>query len=86
MKCPRCQHDNPAGQKFCGECGERLGSLCPSCRAPNPSDQRFCGDCGASLAPAPATGKFSSPETDTPSTSPSASSPPGARWRANASK
>ena len=66
MKCPRCQHDNPAGQKFCGECGERLGSLCPSCRAPNPSDQRFCGDCGASLAPAPATGKFSSPETYTP--------------------
>jgi hypothetical protein len=20
MQCPWCQHDNPAGQKFCGEC------------------------------------------------------------------
>src|SRR5262249_39284577 len=24
MKCPRCQHENPAGQKFCGECGRPL--------------------------------------------------------------
>src|SRR4030095_6246524 len=21
MQCPRCQHDNPVGEKFCGECG-----------------------------------------------------------------
>src|SRR6266478_2545558 len=25
MQCPRCQHENPIGQKFCGECGIRLG-------------------------------------------------------------
>jgi len=25
MQCPRCQHENPIGQKFCGECGTRLG-------------------------------------------------------------
>jgi len=24
MKCPRCQQANPAGQKFCGECGASL--------------------------------------------------------------
>ncbi|MGZ8483789.1 MAG: zinc-ribbon domain-containing protein, partial [Candidatus Binatia bacterium] len=24
MNCPRCQHDNPVGVKFCGECGARL--------------------------------------------------------------
>src|SRR6267143_3627580 len=24
MQCPSCQHENPAGQKFCGECGGRL--------------------------------------------------------------
>jgi Double zinc ribbon len=24
MDCPRCQHDNPVGQKFCGECGTSL--------------------------------------------------------------
>jgi Double zinc ribbon len=24
MKCPRCQHENPTGMKFCGECGMSL--------------------------------------------------------------
>jgi len=24
MKCPRCPHDNPNGQKFCGEFAEAL--------------------------------------------------------------
>src|SRR5215468_3099925 len=24
MKCPRCQHENPVDQKFCGECGTPL--------------------------------------------------------------
>ena len=24
MQCPRCQHENPPGQKFCGECGTPL--------------------------------------------------------------
>src|SRR5258708_1611167 len=24
MQCPRCQHDSPIGQKFCGECGSPL--------------------------------------------------------------
>jgi signal transduction histidine kinase len=24
MECPRCQHGNPSGQKFCGECGAPL--------------------------------------------------------------
>ena len=24
MKCPRCQQDNPAEQKFCGDCGTPL--------------------------------------------------------------
>ena len=24
MHCPRCQHENPSGQKFCGECGTRI--------------------------------------------------------------
>ncbi len=33
MTCPRCQHENPAGVKFCGECGARLESLCPACQA-----------------------------------------------------
>jgi GAF domain-containing protein len=27
MQCPRCQHENPAGQKYCGECGTPLQHL-----------------------------------------------------------
>ncbi len=65
MKCPRCQHDNPTGQRFCADCGERLATLCPSCRAPNAADQRFCGDCGAALSPPGS--RFASPDRYTPS-------------------
>jgi len=25
VQCPRFQHENPVGQKFCGECGTGLG-------------------------------------------------------------
>src|SRR5262249_30816194 len=31
MKCPRCQQENPAAQKFCGECGTPLsGAAVPA--------------------------------------------------------
>jgi class 3 adenylate cyclase/tetratricopeptide (TPR) repeat protein len=49
MQCPRCQHANPAGTKFCGECAAPLTSLCESCRAANPPENKFCGQCGAPL-------------------------------------
>src|SRR5262245_12932745 len=58
MKCRQCQHVNPQGWKFCGECGVRLIGACPSCGASNLPGQKFCGECGTSLAtddtPAPA--------------------------------
>jgi class 3 adenylate cyclase/tetratricopeptide (TPR) repeat protein len=66
MKCPRCQHENPSGVKFCGECGARLESLCPSCRAPNPPTNKFCNECGAPLAQTATVTKFLSPESYTP--------------------
>src|SRR5262245_10560563 len=75
MKCTSCQHENPPGQKFCGECGARLEAVCPSCQAKNAPGQKFCGECGASLAgkpapvevaPAPPAGRFASPESYTP--------------------
>src|SRR5262245_24384610 len=49
MKCRQCQHVNPQGWRFCGECGARLTGSCPSCGAPNLPGQKFCGECGASL-------------------------------------
>jgi class 3 adenylate cyclase/tetratricopeptide (TPR) repeat protein len=54
MKCPRCQHESPRTQKFCGECGARLTIDCPSCGAANLAGQRFCGECGGSVADSPA--------------------------------
>jgi class 3 adenylate cyclase/tetratricopeptide (TPR) repeat protein len=51
MKCSRCQVDNPAGARFCGECAAPLAALCHGCGAANPSDSRFCGQCAAPLRP-----------------------------------
>ena len=65
MKCPRCQQENPAGQKFCGDCGARLASSCPSCGAANPPGQKFCGECGAALGPSEPR-KAATPDTYTP--------------------
>jgi predicted ATPase/class 3 adenylate cyclase len=61
MQCPRCQYENPAGRKFCGECGGSLASTCPSCGAANPPAQKFCGACGTALGARPA-----APDTYTP--------------------
>ena len=75
MKCTNCRHENPPGQKFCGECGGRLEAVCPSCQASNPPGQKFCGECGAPLAAKPASvdiapahsaDRFASPESYTP--------------------
>src|SRR5438132_5225170 len=75
MKCTNCRHENPPGQKFCGECGGRLEAVCPSCQSSTPPGQKFCGDCGAPLAAKPASvdiapahsaDRFASPESYTP--------------------
>jgi class 3 adenylate cyclase/pimeloyl-ACP methyl ester carboxylesterase len=65
MKCPRCQHENPLGQKFCGECGARLALVCASCGASNTPGQKFCGECGTGLG-SEAAGRPASPESYTP--------------------
>ena len=49
MQCPQCQHVNPAGTKFCGECATPLAALCESCGATNPPGHKFCGQCAAPL-------------------------------------
>ena len=66
MQCPWCQHENPAGQKFCGECGARLPSVCPSCSASNPPGQKFCGECGTALGPTDGAAKYGTPQSYTP--------------------
>jgi len=51
--CPACGRANPAGFKFCGNCGAPLERTCPSCGATNPPAFRFCGTCGSSLDATP---------------------------------
>ena len=66
MQCARCAHENPAGVKFCGECGAQLESACPACRASNPPTNKFCHECGAPLTGGPPAAKFTSPQSYTP--------------------
>src|SRR5438067_13476074 len=47
--CSSCGAENPAGQRFCGDCGTALAAVCGICGATNPAGQRFCGDCGSEL-------------------------------------
>ena len=49
MRCSNCKTENPAGKKFCGDCGAALANLCPKCAADNPVGKRFCGECGTAL-------------------------------------
>ncbi len=51
MHCRTCQFDNPAGMRFCGQCGAPLAAACPQCGAEIPAGFRFCGQCGMSLEP-----------------------------------
>ena len=69
-RCPACGADNPATQKFCGECGARLALVCPACNHQNAAGQKFCGECGAKLgvpaAPSPAAPVEQIPVAPTP--------------------
>jgi len=65
MKCPRCQHENLTGTKFCGQCAAPLAAACPSCGATNPPENKFCGQCATPLLPTPPT-KFPAPDSYTP--------------------
>src|SRR6266851_8670900 len=51
MRCSNCGSDNPAGKKFCSECGAGFSRGCPQCGAQNAPAAKFCGDCGTELSP-----------------------------------
>ena len=56
ISCPNCGRSNPDGNRFCNECGARLGRPvpCPNCGYENLSTSRFCGYCGTRLSSPPA--------------------------------
>jgi class 3 adenylate cyclase/tetratricopeptide (TPR) repeat protein len=69
MKCPRCEHDNEAGAKFCEECAAPLARTCTHCGRPLSPRAKFCPECAhptASSGHAATIPRFSSPEGYTP--------------------
>ena len=50
MQCPKCQHENRNGDKFCRECGAKLPSVCPNCGHELDARDKFCAECGTRLA------------------------------------
>jgi hypothetical protein len=63
MRCPGCQHENPAQAKFCLECGTRLASRCTRCGTERPAGARFCLECGQRVATSPAAPVAASADT-----------------------
>ena len=49
MQCRNCSTDNPEGNAFCQNCGQRLGIVCAACGRGCAATARFCGWCGVSL-------------------------------------
>ena len=65
MTCPRCQHVNRAGARFCEECGAPLPRACNACGGALSPTAKFCPEC-AQPAGGPAPRQFGSPESYTP--------------------
>jgi membrane protease subunit (stomatin/prohibitin family) len=59
VACAKCGTQNPAGAKFCSNCGatqqapEPASVECPSCHAQLQAGSKFCATCGTSLVPQP---------------------------------
>jgi class 3 adenylate cyclase/tetratricopeptide (TPR) repeat protein len=68
MKCPRCQHDNRPGAKFCEECAAALVRLCGNCGAEVGPTAKFCSECAhpTAVAPAAPAARLGAPDSYTP--------------------
>ena len=65
MKCPRCQHDNPQGARFCEECATPLARACSNCGTALSATAKFCHACAHPVA-AEAGAPSRSPDSYTP--------------------
>jgi len=52
--CSACNGENPAGTRFCGQCGTAADVpwSCGSCGNENPAGTKFCGQCGTAAGTA----------------------------------
>jgi class 3 adenylate cyclase/tetratricopeptide (TPR) repeat protein len=73
VRCPNCQAENPAGNRFCEQCGVPLEQRCVACSAVLRAGARFCGACGAPVAAASAAA--AAPVAASPATAPAPPSP-----------
>src|SRR4029453_17649108 len=65
MQCPRCQHENPHGARFCEECATGLARTCSNCGTTLSATAKFAPAC-AHPAAAGAGTPSRSPESYTP--------------------
>lgn len=47
-----CDRLNDPWRRYCGRCGNALGTSC-RCGFPNGEDDRYCGGCGVTVSPRP---------------------------------
>ena len=68
MDCPKCQFENPDGNRFCEGCGSPIDKICGSCGHVNRPNAKFCGGCGSAIAEAGSTSRseFAAPKAFTP--------------------
>ena len=65
MKCPRCQHQNPQGARFCEECATPLVRACSNCGTSLSASAKFCHACAHPVAAGAGTSSRS-PDSYTP--------------------
>src|SRR5262245_38022414 len=66
MNCPRCQHENRSGAKFCEECASPLARTCANCGSQLSASAKFCSECAHPVAATTPGDRFTSPESYTP--------------------
>jgi class 3 adenylate cyclase/tetratricopeptide (TPR) repeat protein len=67
MQCPRCQHENETGAKFCEECAAPLARTCTNCGRQLSPTAKFCPECAHPAgAVATSLSRFTAPESYTP--------------------
>jgi class 3 adenylate cyclase len=66
IHCPRCQHENEDGAKFCEECAAPLARTCGNCGHQVSVTAKFCPECAHPTASTTAAPRFTAPDAYTP--------------------
>src|SRR5262245_17075628 len=66
MKCPRCQHENRSGAKFCEECASPLARTCSNCGNQLSATAKFCSECAHPMAGGAPEARVAAPQAYTP--------------------